>query len=45
MTDPTARKVTANIAITLDGRYNGPGGPGDMGSIVRYATPTSRSTT
>ncbi|MFB8003014.1 dihydrofolate reductase family protein [Nocardia sp. NPDC056000] len=33
----TTRKVTANIAITLDGRYNGPGGPGDLGSIVRYA--------
>ncbi|MFC8829387.1 dihydrofolate reductase family protein [Streptomyces sp. NPDC057137] len=38
MTNSTARKVTANIALTLDGRYNGPGGPGDMGAIVRYAT-------
>ncbi|WP_329112827.1 dihydrofolate reductase family protein [Streptomyces sp. NBC_01353] len=38
MTSPTGRKVTANIALTLDGRYNGPGGPGDIGSIVRYAT-------
>lgn len=38
MTDSTARKVTANIALTLDGRYNGPGGPADLGAIVRYAT-------
>ncbi|CAM5559428.1 dihydrofolate reductase family protein [Streptomyces avidinii] len=30
--------MTANIALTLDGRYNGPGGPGDLGAIVRYAT-------
>ncbi|HEY7597738.1 MAG TPA: dihydrofolate reductase family protein [Actinophytocola sp.] len=32
------RKVTANISLTLDGRYNGPGGPGDLGAIVPYAT-------
>ncbi|MEH0548910.1 dihydrofolate reductase family protein [Streptomyces sp. B21-105] len=32
------RKVTANLALTLDGRYSGPGGPGDLGAIVRYAT-------
>lgn len=32
------RKVTANIALTLDGRYNGPGGPTDCGAIVPYAT-------
>ncbi|GHC77442.1 dihydrofolate reductase family protein [Streptomyces flavofungini] len=38
MTDSTARKVTANIALTLDGRYSGPGGPADMGAIIRYAT-------
>ncbi|MFD9882909.1 dihydrofolate reductase family protein [Streptomyces alboflavus] len=38
MTDSTARKVTANLALTLDGRYNGPGGPADIGAIVRYAT-------
>ncbi|WP_328390149.1 dihydrofolate reductase family protein [Nocardia sp. NBC_00416] len=38
MTDTTQRKVTANISLTLDGRYNGPGGPGDMGAIVSYAT-------
>ncbi|WKG11602.1 dihydrofolate reductase family protein [Nocardia sp. PE-7] len=34
----TERTVTANIGLTLDGRYNGPGGPGDMQAIVRYAT-------
>ncbi|MFC9893005.1 dihydrofolate reductase family protein [Nocardia sp. NPDC127579] len=33
-----ARKITANIALTLDGRYHGPGGPADAGAIVRYAT-------
>ncbi|WP_405501058.1 dihydrofolate reductase family protein [Streptomyces niveus] len=39
MTSSTpTRKVTANIGLTLDGRYNGPGGPGDAGAIVRYAT-------
>ena len=31
------RKVTANLGLTLDGRYNGPGGPGDLGAIVPYA--------
>ncbi|WP_328661384.1 dihydrofolate reductase family protein [Nocardia salmonicida] len=34
----TERTVTANIGLTLDGRYNGPGGPTDMQAIVRYAT-------
>ncbi|NNH68483.1 riboflavin biosynthesis protein RibD [Nocardia uniformis] len=34
----TARKVTANISLTLDGRYNGPGGPSDLSAIVPYAT-------
>lgn len=38
MTASTGRKVTANLSLTLDGRYNGPGGPGDMGAIVSYAT-------
>jgi dihydrofolate reductase len=33
----TDRAVTANISLTLDGRYNGPGGPGDLGAIVPYA--------
>ena len=37
MTNSTERKVTANISLTLDGRYNGPGGPGDLGAIVPYA--------
>jgi dihydrofolate reductase len=31
------RKVRANISLTLDGRYNGPGGPGDLSPIVPYA--------
>ncbi|WP_158884885.1 dihydrofolate reductase family protein [Amycolatopsis anabasis] len=38
MTDSTGRRVTANMSLTLDGRYHGPGGPGDLGAIVRYAT-------
>ncbi|HEY0451890.1 dihydrofolate reductase family protein [Actinophytocola sp.] len=38
MTDSTGRRITANINLTLDGRYNGPGGPGDLGAIVAYAT-------
>ncbi|MBF6175824.1 dihydrofolate reductase family protein [Nocardia blacklockiae] len=37
MSNSTTRKVTANISLTLDGRYHGPGGPGDMGAIVPYA--------
>ncbi|MGW6276631.1 dihydrofolate reductase family protein [Kribbella sp. NPDC055071] len=32
------RKVTANLSLTLDGRYNGPGGANDLGAIVPYAT-------
>lgn len=38
MTNSTGRRVTANINLTLDGRYNGPGGPGDLSAIVPYAT-------
>jgi dihydrofolate reductase len=38
MSDSTARKVTANLAITLDGRYHGPGGPADFGTFVPYVT-------
>lgn len=34
----TNRRVTANLNLTLDGRYRGPGGPGDLGAIVSYAT-------
>jgi dihydrofolate reductase len=36
MTDPTKRVVRANISLTLDGRYHGPGGPADLGAIVPY---------
>lgn len=32
------RTVTANLSLTLDGRYNGPGGPADLSAIVPYAT-------
>jgi dihydrofolate reductase len=32
------RRVTANLSLTLDGRYTGPGGPADMGAILPYAT-------
>jgi len=38
MTSSTTRKVTANLSLTIDGRYNGPAGPGDLGSIVPYMT-------
>ena len=38
MTDSTARNVSASMSLTLDGRYNGPGGPGDLGAIVPYAS-------
>jgi dihydrofolate reductase len=38
MSNSTGRRVTANLSLTLDGRYNGPGGPGDLGAIVPYAT-------
>jgi dihydrofolate reductase len=36
MTHATGRLVRANISLTLDGRYNGPGGPADIGAIVPY---------
>ena len=32
------RRVSANISLTLDGCYHGPGGPDDLDAIVRYAT-------
>jgi dihydrofolate reductase len=38
MTGSTDRKVTANLAVTLDGRYHGPGGPADFGAFVPYVT-------
>ncbi|GAA1024006.1 MULTISPECIES: dihydrofolate reductase family protein [Amycolatopsis] len=34
----TERRVTANLALTLDGRYHGPEGPGDMSAIIPYMT-------
>ncbi|HXT88278.1 MAG TPA: riboflavin biosynthesis protein RibD, partial [Trebonia sp.] len=38
MTEQTGRRVTASMSLTLDGRYNGPGGPGDLSAIVPYMT-------
>ena len=38
MTNSAGRKVTASMSLTLDGRYSGPGGPGDLGAIVPYMT-------
>jgi dihydrofolate reductase len=32
------RNVRANLSLSLDGRYNGPGGPADLGAIVPYMT-------
>ncbi|WP_426309874.1 dihydrofolate reductase family protein [Cellulosimicrobium sp. E-16] len=43
MTRTTGRLVTANLALTLDGRYHGPGGPGDFAAFAPYvATDTAR---
>ncbi|MEV7805787.1 dihydrofolate reductase family protein [Microbispora sp. NPDC088329] len=36
MTDSTGRRVTANLSLTLDGRYHGPGGPGDFAAFAPY---------
>jgi dihydrofolate reductase len=36
MSNSNARRVTANMSLTLDGRYNGPGGPADLSAIVPY---------
>ncbi|MBL0886311.1 dihydrofolate reductase family protein [Myceligenerans indicum] len=33
-----ARRVVANICLTLDGCYHGPGGPADLAAVVPYAT-------
>ena len=38
MSSSTDRKVTANLALTIDGRYNGPGGPQDFAPIAPYVT-------
>jgi dihydrofolate reductase len=32
------RTVTANLALTLDGRYHGPDGPNDFGAFVPYVS-------
>ena len=37
MTNVVNRRVTANMSLTLDGRYNGPGGAADLSHIVPYA--------
>ncbi|TMR92630.1 dihydrofolate reductase family protein [Nonomuraea basaltis] len=34
----TGRKVTANLVISLDGRYHGAGGPADFAAFATYAT-------
>jgi len=38
MINSTGRRVTASMSLTIDGRYNGPGGPDDLGTIVPYMT-------
>ncbi|MGI5269653.1 dihydrofolate reductase family protein [Nonomuraea sp. CA-218870] len=43
MTRSTDRRVTANLNLTLDGRYHGPGGPGDFAAFAPYvATDVAR---
>jgi dihydrofolate reductase len=36
MTNTNSRKVTANLTLTLDGHYNGPGG--DFNAFIPYVT-------
>lgn len=38
MTNSTGRRVTANLSLSLDGHYNGPGGPSDFAAFVPYVT-------
>lgn len=38
MTHSTSRRVAASMSLTLDGRYHGPGGSGDLSAIVPYMT-------
>ncbi|GAA3091594.1 dihydrofolate reductase family protein [Streptomyces rectiviolaceus] len=38
MTDSTGRRVTANLSLSLDGRYHGPGGPNDFSMFAPYVT-------
>ncbi|WP_447034630.1 dihydrofolate reductase family protein [Streptomyces sp. DSM 118878] len=36
MTVSTGRRVSANLSLSLDGRYHGPGGPGDFSMFAPY---------
>jgi dihydrofolate reductase len=38
MADINARKVIANLSLSIDGRYHGAGGPADFGAFIPYAT-------
>ncbi|MGH8877119.1 MAG: dihydrofolate reductase family protein [Stackebrandtia sp.] len=38
MTSTNNRKVTANLSLSLDGHYNGAGGPQDFGAFAPYVT-------
>lgn len=38
MTDSTGRGVAANLSLSLDGRYHGPGGPSDFSMFAPYVT-------
>ncbi|WP_419995541.1 dihydrofolate reductase family protein [Streptomyces boninensis] len=38
MTVSIGRRVTANMSLTLDGRFNGPGGPSDFSMFAPYVT-------
>ncbi|MFE7130656.1 dihydrofolate reductase family protein [Streptomyces sp. NPDC057638] len=38
MTAPHGRRVTANLALSLDGRFHGPGGPADFTPFAPYVT-------
>jgi dihydrofolate reductase len=38
MTNTNGRKVTANQNLTIDGRYNGPGGPDDFSAFAPYVS-------
>jgi hypothetical protein len=43
MSTAHGRRVSANMSLTLDGRYSGPGGADDMGTIIPYmSTEVSR---
>ncbi|MDG4859859.1 dihydrofolate reductase family protein [Streptomyces sp. T-3] len=38
MRNTTDRRVTANLSLSLDGRYHGPGGASDFGKFIPYVT-------